>query len=529
MVKSNSTIFALALTVILSISLKSNSAAPASIQTDSTPLSPAHGRSIEADSIDEEVLELEHLKHPPPQPQPSASSSGGGANTKEEILPQLEKQLEEEAQASASITSSDEDADRDDNDDDDDDDDEDDGNGDDNDTRGDTNDDDEASSDYAEKLAKASESMLLKTLAEFHNQQRQELLAAQHQHHHLPPPVGGGDTNNKLDSADENMKLMKLLPGAARLTFGQHYNSDGTTATPTTPQPTPRSQPEEVPKNDQDSASLHTNNGHRRGDNAEILLHHSGGQYSAFDMSQYVFWTGDEAGVARAVEELIQKGLMTRENAIKFLRDIRLGIDYLQNTYSSHPLKSSEKHWSSESGTDASTIGSTVAEAPTTTVATHTESVVANSVTGQPATLAPEILKVIERLPSLLKLNELNEQTDSTQDYDDVVGRLRLADFLYAEYSLEEVIYQLAKVMFTQSLTRGSEPAQRALQKLTEFLESEGSHGRISPILQKKILDVLLAALADTLAENPELLKAARSALGKHMDKIPQRFYHDNH
>lgn len=129
----------------------------------------------------------------------------------------------------------------------------------------------------------------------------------------------------------------------------------------------------------------------------------------------------------------------------------------------------------------------------------------------------------------------------STQDYDDVVGRLRLADFLYAEYSLEEVIYQLAKVMFTQSLTRGSEPAQHALQKLTEFLESEGSHGRISPVLQKKILgissrekiippqilinrtfvtDVLLAALADTLAENPELMKAARSALGKHMDKV---------
>lgn len=133
------------------------------------------------------------MKHPPPQP-------SGGANTKEEILPQLEKQLEEEAQASASITSSDEDGD--DNDDDDDD------NDDDNDTGGDTNDgDDEGSSDYAEKLAKASESMLLKTLAEYHNQQRQELQAAQHQHH--LPPVGGD--SNKLDAADENMKLMKVI------------------------------------------------------------------------------------------------------------------------------------------------------------------------------------------------------------------------------------------------------------------------------------------------------------------------------
>lgn len=82
----------------------------------------------------------------------------------------------------------------------------------------------------------------------------------------------------------------------------------------------------------------------------------------------------------------------------------------------------------------------------------------------------------------------ISKYLESTQDYDDVVGRLRLADFLYAEYSLEEVIYQLAKVMFAQSLTKGSEPAQHALQKLTEFLESEGVHGRISPTLQKKIL-----------------------------------------
>lgn len=43
---------------------------------------------------------------------------------------------------------------------------------------------------------------------------------------------------------------------------------------------------------------------------AESLLRHGNGQYSSFDMAQYVFWTGDEAGVARAVEELIQQDLV---------------------------------------------------------------------------------------------------------------------------------------------------------------------------------------------------------------------------
>ncbi|XP_058811423.1 uncharacterized protein LOC131676345 isoform X2 [Topomyia yanbarensis] len=474
----------LGLLILFSISLKSNNAAPTSKQTDSSTSSEIRSGNGLNQNVDEEVLELEHLKH--------QTSSATGANTKEEILPQLEKQLEEEAQASASIVSSDEDSG---------------GDNDEDDTANDEEDD--SSNDYAEKLAKVSESMLLKTLAEYHHkQQRQQHIEDQHNHLHI---------TGEPKVPESNHLLLKLLPGASRFSFGQHNLPEITT--PIIPKTTAVSQPEEVPKVDPELTSL-TKNGQRRGD-AEVLLRHSGGQYSAFDMAQYVFWTGDEAGVARGVEELIQKGLMTRENAIKFLRDIRLGIDYLQNTYSSRSLKTDHQS-NSEQDHYSSTAMTTVTEPPTTVI-THTEAVVANDLIETQATLSPEILKVIERLPSLLKINDLTDQTESTQDYDDVVGRLRLADFLYAEYSLEEVIYQLAKVMFTQSLTRGSEPAQHALEKLTAFLESEGTHGRISPVLQKKILDVLLAALADTLADNPELMKAARLALGKHIEKLPQR------
>lgn len=44
------------------------------------------------------------------------------------------------------------------------------------------------------------------------------------------------------------------------------------------------------------------------------------------------------------------------------------------------------------------------------------------------------------------------------------------------------------KVMFAQSLSKGSEETQMVLQRLTTFLETEGSSGRISPALQKKVL-----------------------------------------
>lgn len=55
--------------------------------------------------------------------------------------------------------------------------------------------------------------------------------------------------------------------------------------------------------------------------NAEYLFKHSGGQYSALDMAQYVFWTGDEEGVAKAVEEFIRKGLVSKLDVFSILND----------------------------------------------------------------------------------------------------------------------------------------------------------------------------------------------------------------
>jgi len=47
------------------------------------------------------------------------------------------------------------------------------------------------------------------------------------------------------------------------------------------------------------------------------------------------------------------------------------------------------------------------------------------------------------------------DETTTRKENNDPVSRLNLADLLYTEYSLEEVIYQLAKAMFTQSLSQG--------------------------------------------------------------------------
>lgn len=90
-------------------------------------------------------------------------------------------------------------------------------------------------------------------------------------------------------------------------------------------------------------------------------------------------------------------------------------------------------------------------------------------------------------------------------NYNDMLERLRIADFLYKEYSLEEVIYQLAKEMFTQSIIRGNRDAEESLQRFSAFLQEETANGRISKELETKILDVVMAALMDAVGAQPQI------------------------
>ncbi|XP_062125877.1 uncharacterized protein LOC133838705 isoform X3 [Drosophila sulfurigaster albostrigata] len=257
---------------------------------------------------------------------------------------------------------------------------------------------------------------------------------------------------------------------------------------------------------------------------AQSLLRNPSGQYSSFDMAQYVFWTGDETGVARAVEELIDENLITRESALKFLRDIRLGIEFLQRSYANRifPEELRQNHLKRSA---PSTTASTTTSTTSTTTSTTTEKPLPyihleNDGDG----VTPEIgrTKALDSFTFWNKLKALESETpQDLTDYDDTMGRAKIVEYLYNEYSLEEILYKLAKVMFAQSLAHGSDEAQQELQKLTEFLEREGNLGVIPVDLQKKVLRVLLTALSDTLTEHPELLPAARVNLANPYFRLP--------
>ncbi|CAK1546268.1 unnamed protein product [Leptosia nina] len=290
------------------------------------------------------------------------------------------------------------------------------------------------------------------------------------------------------------------------------------------------------------SATTNPSNGHtavRRAFNADItketknnMDHYSsyaGVQYSPLDMAEYVFWTGDEHGVTNAIEEFLQEGLMTKEEAIAFLQEIKFNIDYLRAHYAqtvnaenaqqekmrnalieqnakmyqyrpmlqSFPFGGSPDIVRSIAGKSWD-MSNNLGVVPALPVSTD---------------LRPEIAK--RAYDPMLQTNVISTSDYdrdgpivSEEEYEEMMDKLRAADTLYTEYTLEEVIYQLAKMMFSQSLSREPASARASMQRFMTFLEMEAERGQLSRNIEKKVLDVMIAALTDTIGDHPELLQA---------------------
>jgi hypothetical protein len=244
-----------------------------------------------------------------------------------------------------------------------------------------------------------------------------------------------------------------------------------------------------------------------RHNNADKYTSYAGVQYSPLDMAEYIFWTGDEKGVTLSIEEFLLEGLMTREEAVAFLQEIKMSLEFLQMHYAQLQRDKDQQ------GQQAKERTTLIQKALGLDKVTPNEARM-NSVADSSS---------IRDFLALVKKNAVAEESNAKvadraqqlldEDYEELLVRLRAADLLYTEYSMEEVIYQLAKVMFSQSLMRGNAEAQEALQKFTSFLEAEAEQGHISRNLEKKVLDMLTAALTDTLTEQPHLLSVAREGL----------------
>lgn len=62
--------------------------------------------------------------------------------------------------------------------------------------------------------------------------------------------------------------------------------------------------------------------------------------YTPLDMAEYIFWTGDEKGVIMAIQEFLEEGIMSRDEAINCLQSIKTNLEYMEKHY--HGLQKTE-------------------------------------------------------------------------------------------------------------------------------------------------------------------------------------------
>lgn len=294
------------------------------------------------------------------------------------------------------------------------------------------------------------------------------------------------------------------------------------------------------------------------------------GDYTPTDLAEYILRTGDEEGVALAVEELLRQGMMTREEAIVYLQDVKAEMNYIRaqqeklrriqelreainmkkkdesvfkhrmndvlgaketvlppNSHISAKAASANQQSIKPQKATQSKLH-TAADRPSSTAAPSLKNTAPSSRVGQ-----GDVGKASgNKVTSSGKLTpvDLDRMTEErvpprSQPEADVVSilkKLKGATSLYDEYTLEEIIYWLAKDMFAHSIIKGDQSAEEALARFANFVESEVAQNKLSGEVEKKVLDIMLAALVDILRELPN---SQYSGPG---NQVPQRLFPEN-
>lgn len=284
------------------------------------------------------------------------------------------------------------------------------------------------------------------------------------------------------------------------------------------------------------------------------------------DMAEYIFWTGDERGVTAAIKDFVDQGLMSQVEGLTFLEEVRYDLHQMKLRFgdgveamvltadaNEKALPSKTQHYTTvdDDIDEQVELGEPVVEiqtAPPKVVSTSAPSA-DNKVEQQHvqqhvidhekphgeivvSSFDPKKVEQIKPVDTITDTEtELVEEikskpVETDKDGNDDGEEHQLAELINNEYSLEEIIYQLARILFSQSLHQvGNPEAEEALKKFADFLEKESQNGKMSPQLQKKVLDVLLMSLFDAMGDhqNPSFSVSKLAADLEKTSNLPEK------
>jgi hypothetical protein len=237
---------------------------------------------------------------------------------------------------------------------------------------------------------------------------------------------------------------------------------------------------------------------------------YAGIQYSPTDLAEYVFSTGDEEGVAVAVEELVREGMMGRTDAINYLQDVKQMLAYMRDQYEKQEKLQELKNRAYPkpqvsqrlpSPPREQFISQMIAEkrepdeselvpaAVATTEHPHQEVIASTS--------EPKVMTHSASTTARPKTDSSVAVDEKDDDYKRTMKNRNTETYKFAL----QVIYNLAKDMFTESILKDDPVAEDTLSRLVAFMENEVENKRISPEMKQNVLAIISSALVDSLRE----------------------------
>ncbi|XKL60261.1 hypothetical protein PGB90_001277 [Kerria lacca] len=193
-------------------------------------------------------------------------------------------------------------------------------------------------------------------------------------------------------------------------------------------------------------------------------------RYLPEEMAEYIYETGDEKTIAIAIENYLQLGILSREEALIYLQRIKSILNNLKEREIRE--KKPEEH----------------------RVFRHLYGNSRNKVD------VNEALSDLRDIQELIRKYELSQEENNNVDFDNnyewenekyesknLNEKLQNFESLFSKSSMEEVIYHLAKILFYQSFSINGFEAQESVKEFTAFLEKQIQEGRISRSMERKV------------------------------------------
>ncbi|XP_065225514.1 uncharacterized protein LOC135849167 isoform X2 [Planococcus citri] len=234
-------------------------------------------------------------------------------------------------------------------------------------------------------------------------------------------------------------------------------------------------------------------------------------KYLPVEMADYIYQTGDERSVTMAIENYLRLGIMDRDEAIAYLQEIKSILNTIkENDLRDKKQEQQRRYMEMYENSRNNRVDMNQALSDLKDI----QQLIQNKFLKRAYTLDN-----FENQNTRYRYNNKDEVEApenyidegvqfrfSEKDYKNLAEKLQGFESLFSESSMEGVIYELAKVLFYQSFSMNGLEAQESLKQFTTFLETQVDEGHISPNIERKVLDILLAALTDTLNEHPEIM-----------------------